>query len=189
MRFLAIAGALFCVLTSTPSQSRHFNGPDIHAISSEIAPSTVGGRSQARGRHVSKGKRAGTRHSRAARRSQVALATTDRACLTPDTRAVLDAAERHFNTRFALVSTCRPGAVIAGTRHASQHRYGRAVDLKVPAGTSKGAVVKWLYANAPGVTMIYRGMSHVHFDTGPYHKLACGGCGVRRQRTRLAHVN
>lgn len=189
MKLSLIAGALFCVLISTPSQSRHFNGPDIHGFGA----GTTAAANQGRVRQHRKVARLDVRHSRRAGRVHGAgksVATTDRACLTADTRAVLDAAERHFNTRFALVSTCRPGAVIAGTRHASQHRYGRAVDFKVPAGTSKGAVVKWLYANAPGVTMIYRGMGHVHFDTGPYHKLACGGCGVRRNaRTRLAHVH
>jgi uncharacterized protein YcbK (DUF882 family) len=109
-------------------------------------------------------------------------ATTDRSCLTPDTRAILESAEAHFNTHFIVVSTCRPGAVIAGTHDASQHRYGRAVDLLVPRGVSKRAVVRWLFANAPGVTMTYARMAHVHFDTGPYHALACGGCG-RRART------
>ena len=179
-----IAGALaFAYVTlSTPA---HSIGVDVHGFSQG---------SVEQGRKVTRGKRrvvsSGHRNIRGVRgRATKGVATTDRACLTADTRAVLDAAERHFNTRFALVSTCRPGAVIAGTRHASQHRYGRAVDLNVPNTVSKGAVVKWLYANAPGVTMIYRGMSHVHFDTGPYHNLACGGCGVRKARTRYAHVN
>lgn len=118
-----------------------------------------------------------------------ARATTDRGCLTADTRAVLEAAERQFGVRFVLVSTCRPGAVIAGTRHASQHRYGRAVDLKVPRSVSKRAVVRWLYAHARGVTMVYRSMAHVHFDTGPYHALACGGCGTPKGKVRYAHAH
>lgn len=116
-------------------------------------------------------------------------ASVSRNCLTYDTRAVLDRAEAHFGVTFKLVSTCRPGAIIAGTHHVSEHAHGRAVDLMAPRGTSKAAVVKWLYANAPGVTMIYRGMAHVHFDTGSYHKLACGGCGQRKhQRVRYAHA-
>ena len=114
-------------------------------------------------------------------------ATVSRSCLTWQTRSILEAAESHFGVTFRLVSTCRPGAVIAGTRHASQHRYGKAVDLMVPAGVSKRAVVRWFYERAPGVTMVYRSMAHVHFDTGPYHKLACGGCGGKR-RTRFAHA-
>jgi uncharacterized protein YcbK (DUF882 family) len=115
--------------------------------------------------------------------------STSRDCLTYDTRAVLERAEAHFGVTFTLVSTCRPGAFIAGTHHLSEHSRGRAVDLLVPRGTSKAAVVKWLYVNAPGVTMVYRGMAHVHFDTGQYHKLACGGCGQRKQRrVRYAHA-
>jgi len=114
-------------------------------------------------------------------------ATVSRACLTPDTRAILEQAEAHFGVTFKLVSTCRPGAVIAGTEHPSEHRYGKAVDLLPPPG-KKAAVVKWLFAHAPGVTMVYAHMPHVHFDTGPYHKLACGGCGRAPRRAHVAHL-
>lgn len=123
-----------------------------------------------------------------ARPRQNGGATTSRSCLTYDTRAVLERAESHFGVTFKLVSTCRPGAFIAGTNHVSEHARGRAVDLLVPRGVSKQAVVRWFYANARGVTMVYRGMAHVHFDTGRYHKLACGGCGSRKaKRVRYAH--
>lgn len=102
-------------------------------------------------------------------------ATTSRACLTPGTRAILRAAEAHFNTRFTLVSTCRPGALLAGTHEASQHAFGRAVDLVVPGGPEKKyAVVRWLYAHTRGLVMTYYDMPHVHFDTGPYHALTRG---------------
>jgi hypothetical protein len=111
-------------------------------------------------------------------------ATVSRSCLTTDTRALLEQAEAHFGVTFTLVSTCRPGAVIAGTNHPSEHRYGKAVDLLVPRGTSKAEVVKWFYAHARGVIMTYARMKHVHFDTGPYHTLACGGC----HRVRVAHA-
>lgn len=122
----------------------------------------------------------------AAKRHQGTGATTARACLTADTRAVLEQAEAHFGVSFVLVSTCRPGARIAGTNHISEHARGRAVDLKVPRGLSKAAVVRWLFGHARGVTMVYRHLAHVHFDTGRYHTLACGGCG-RPRHTRLAH--
>lgn len=112
-----------------------------------------------------------------------AKASVSRACLTPDTRAVLNQAEDHFGVKFRIVSTCRPGARIAGTRHISQHARGRAVDLIVPRSIAKAAVVRWFYEHAKGVTMVYRGMAHVHFDTGPYHALACGGC---RKHHRVA---
>lgn len=116
-------------------------------------------------------------------------ATNDRACLTADTRSILERAEEHFGVTFKLASTCRPGAKIAGTNYDSEHAFGRAVDLLVPRGTSKAEVVQWFYRNAKGVTMVYRGMAHVHFDTGPFHKLACGGCGGGRKRhARVAHL-
>lgn len=114
-------------------------------------------------------------------------ASTNRSCLTYDTRALLEQAEAHFGVTFKLVSTCRPGARIAGTNHISEHAHGRAVDLMVPRRISKQAVVRWFYAHAKGVTMVYRSMAHVHFDTGPYHKLACGGCNKPRH-TKTALV-
>jgi hypothetical protein len=98
--------------------------------------------------------------------------TVSRACLTSDTRAVLEGAEAHFAIKFQLVSTCRPGAIIAGTQDKpSWHRYGRAVDLLVPAGIAKSELVTWLYEHARGVVMTYYNMPHIHFDTGTYHKL------------------
>lgn len=106
-------------------------------------------------------------------------ASTSRTCLTRDTRAVLERAEAHFGARFHLVSTCRPGARIAGSGRVSQHALNRAVDFKVPRGTSKEAVVRWLHARARGVTMTYRNMAHVHFDTGPHHALIRGANAYR----------
>lgn len=125
-------------------------------------------------------------HVRSASAGHGAGATTSRSCLTGQTRALLEEAERHFGVTFHLVSTCRPGAIIAGTNHPSEHRYGKAVDLLPPPGR-KAEVVRWFYAHAPGVTMTYARMPHIHFDTGPYHKLACGGCG-RPRRAHVAHL-
>ena len=99
-----------------------------------------------------------------------------RTCLTADTRAVLNRLEARFGT-VKVISTCRPGAVIAGTNRPSYHRYGKAVDFNVPRGVSEAAVVQWLYANNRGVVMTYRNMGHIHFDTGSYHKIAYGGGG------------
>lgn len=99
-------------------------------------------------------------------------AHTSRDCLTRDTRVVLEEAEAHFG-RFEIVSTCRPGAVIAGSGgKPSEHRFGRAVDFKAPPGASKAAIVKWLYSRTRGLVMTYRSMPHIHFDTGPYHKIS-----------------
>ena len=115
--------------------------------------------------------------------------STSPACLTPATRDVLRAAEAHFGREFKLVSTCRPGAVIAGTRRASQHRYGRAVDLLVPRDLSKAAVARWLYAHARGVVMTYYNMPQIHFDTGPYHAMVwrADAYGGRRLAHRGRH--
>jgi hypothetical protein len=115
-------------------------------------------------------------------------ASASRSCLTAETRGVLARLEARFGA-VKVISTCRPGAVIAGSGgRPSYHRYGKAVDFNVPRGVSKAEVVRWLYANNRGVVMTYRGMGHVHFDTGSYHKIACGGCGKRKARNAYAAV-
>jgi hypothetical protein len=74
-----------------------------------------------------------------------------------------------------IISTCRPGARIAGTGKISKHASGQAVDFN--AGSRKGAVVKWLIANhKSGGTMTYAGMSHIHVDIG-HHFVALGSGG------------
>jgi Peptidase M15 len=113
-----------------------------------------------------------------------------RSCLTPETRQLLESVESRFGP-VQIVSTCRPGAVIAGTRHASMHRYGRAVDFNAPSGR-KAEIVRWLAANNPGGTMTYASMSHIHMDTGSYHFVTLGAGGRGRAHahglapTRLA---
>jgi hypothetical protein len=94
-------------------------------------------------------------------------AGTSRTCLTAPTRALLGRIEAQFG-RVQIISTCRPGAVIAGTGRRSKHASGQAVDFNAPAG-KKGAVVQWLIANhKSGGTMTYRGMSHIHVDIGQH---------------------
>jgi hypothetical protein len=89
-----------------------------------------------------------------------------RACLTAAARALLDRIEQEFGTVKAI-STCRPGAVIAGTWHPSRHASGNAVDFL--AGSRKAAIVEWLIANHHGGgTMTYAGMDHIHVDVGPH---------------------
>jgi Peptidase M15 len=91
---------------------------------------------------------------------------TSRGCLTAATRALLDRLEAQFG-KMQIISTCRPGAVIAGTGRRSKHASGQAIDFN--AGARKAEVVRWLIANhKSGGTMTYRGMSHVHVDVG-YH--------------------
>jgi uncharacterized protein YcbK (DUF882 family) len=66
-----------------------------------------------------------------------------------------------------IISTCRPGARIAGTTVMSKHATGEAVDFE--AGSRKGDVVRWLIANhKAGGTMTYAGMSHIHADVGSH---------------------
>jgi peptidase M15-like protein len=101
---------------------------------------------------------------------------TSRSCLTPSTRALLDRIEAHFG-KMQIISTCRPGAVIAGTGRRSKHASGEAVDFN--AGNRKGEVVRWLIANhKSGGTMTYRGMQHIHVDVG-YHFVSLNSGGGR----------
>lgn len=93
-----------------------------------------------------------------------AKASVSRSCLTPQTRALLGRLEARFG-RQHVISTCRPGAVIAGTGRPSQHRYGKAVDFR-PNG-NRGAILAWLRANTPGAVITYNS-GHIHFDTGGY---------------------
>jgi hypothetical protein len=96
-----------------------------------------------------------------------------RGCLTPAARSLLNRIESRFGS-VEIVSTCRPGAVIAGTNKPSRHRSGNAIDFS--AGSRKGAIVSWLIANHhSGGTMTYRGMNHIHVDIGPrFVKLGAG---------------
>jgi hypothetical protein len=87
-----------------------------------------------------------------------------RACLRPEARALLDRIEAEFGP-MEIISTCRPGARIAGTGRISKHATGEAIDFN--AGSRKGDVVRWLIANhRDGGTMTYATMSHIHVDVG-----------------------
>jgi hypothetical protein len=106
-----------------------------------------------------------------------------RSCLTPAARALLSRIEEKFGPVQA-VSTCRPGALIAGTGRLSRHASGNAVDLK--AGARRAAILEWLIANhRSGGIMTYAGMDHIHVDIGPYFVSIAGGVhwsGWRRAR-------
>jgi hypothetical protein len=93
-------------------------------------------------------------------------ASASRTCLTSAARGLLARIEQRFGA-VQLVSTCRPGARIAGTGRISRHASGNAIDFN--AGGRKSAIVNWLIANhRSGGTMTYAGMSHVHVDIGPH---------------------
>ena len=88
-----------------------------------------------------------------------------RDCLTAAARALLGRIEERFG-EMRIVSTCRPGARIAGTGRPSKHASGDAVDFD--AGERKEQVIAWLVENHhDGGTMTYAGMDHVHVDIGP----------------------
>ncbi|MFA5949033.1 MAG: D-Ala-D-Ala carboxypeptidase family metallohydrolase [Hyphomicrobium sp.] len=92
-------------------------------------------------------------------------AGTSRSCLQSEARALLGRIEAQFGP-VSIVSTCRPGAVVAGSGKPSKHRYGMAIDFS--AGGRKGAIVNWLLQNHhSGGTMTYANMSHIHVDIGP----------------------
>lgn len=104
-------------------------------------------------------------------------ASTNRACLTSSTRALLSRIEQRFGT-VQIVSTCRAGATIRNTGKRSKHASGEAVDFVAPRG-KKGEIVKWLIANhRGGGTMTYPGMNHIHVDVG-YRFVSLAGRRVR----------
>jgi hypothetical protein len=102
---------------------------------------------------------------------------TSRSCLTSSARALLGRIESQFGA-VQIISTCRPGARIAGSGRISRHASGNAVDFN--AGGRKAAIVRWLIANhKSGGTMTYAGMSHIHVDIG-YHFVSLGSGGRHR---------
>jgi hypothetical protein len=102
-------------------------------------------------------------HSHTHSHSHRGGASASRACLTGDTRALLSRFEARFGS-VKVISTCRPGAVIAGSGRPSQHRYGKAVDF-MPNPGQRGAMLAWLRSNANGAVITYAS-GHIHFDTG-----------------------
>jgi Peptidase M15 len=105
-----------------------------------------------------------------------------RSCLTPAARSLLERIEVQFG-HVGIISTCRPGAVIAGSGRPSRHASGNAIDFNAPAGR-KSEVVRWLIANhRAGGVMTYSDMNHIHVDIG-HHFVALGAAsgGSRRWR-------
>jgi Peptidase M15 len=99
-----------------------------------------------------------------------------RGCLSAPARALLERIEGQFGA-MQVISTCRPGARIAGTGRTSRHASGNAIDFN--AGGRKGEVVRWLIANhKDGGIMTYAGMSHIHVDIG-YRFVALNSGGRR----------
>ena len=102
-----------------------------------------------------------------------------RKCLTKPVHELLDKVEARFGP-VRVISTCRPGARIAGSGRISRHASGNAVDFE--AGSRKGAIINWLVANHKhGGTMTYPDMSHIHIDVGQHFVSLAGG---RKYATR-----
>jgi uncharacterized protein YcbK (DUF882 family) len=110
-------------------------------------------------------------------------ASTSRNCLTPAAKNLLARIEAQFG-RVQIVSTCRPGAIIAGSSHPSMHRYGMAIDFKT---SQKAAVVRWLAANNTGGTMTYANSDHIHADVGRYHFVSLAGQRSHRVASTSRH--
>jgi hypothetical protein len=98
---------------------------------------------------------------------------TSRSCLTGAAQSLLNSIESRFGP-VRIVSTCRPGATIAGSGKPSRHASGNAIDFE--AGGRKGEIVRWLAANhSGGGTMTYGDSSHIHVDVGSrFVSLAAG---------------
>jgi uncharacterized protein YcbK (DUF882 family) len=170
------------VLPALPANAQHAGDP---AASYGISTSHLQG--AARVAYRARGNRRGYTHARRYQRGYAyrhakrhvhrhahrhthrhAGAGASRACLTADTRRVLSGLEARFGS-VRVISTCRPGAVIAGSGRPSQHRYGKAVDF-VPNG-NRAAIMSWLRSNANGAVITYAS-GHIHFDTGGYRNFA-----------------
>ena len=94
-------------------------------------------------------------------------------CLSPLALRLLDRIETQFGS-VEIVSTCRPGAVIAGTSRPSLHGSGNAIDFN--AGSRKDQILVWLIANHQGGgTMTYPDMDHIHVDIGRHFVSLAGG--------------
>lgn len=101
-----------------------------------------------------------------------------RQCLTARARELLDRIETKFGL-VKVVSTCRPGATIAGSGRISRHASGNAIDFD--AGTRKALIVDWLVAtHLDGGTMTYPDMDHIHVDIGPHFVSLAGPRMARR---------
>jgi hypothetical protein len=193
--YAAIVGAAAAVALSAPAEARIDNGPisslyenDGHRSITEPKRARENRASARRGSGKSARLRSGNRRvvSSGGRKSRLAsrAVTADhagggasRSCLQAPARSLLDKIEQQFGP-VNVISTCRPGAVIAGSGKPSKHRYGLAVDFD--AGGRKGAIVNWLRANHhSGGTMTYANMSHIHVDIGP-HFVQLGAGGRRR---------
>jgi uncharacterized protein YcbK (DUF882 family) len=173
-RFLSIAAALagFAALAATSAVAAPHPESNSSSVSRPSLAKNHTVKSKSRYAYKAKSKRsaksgksrryAGKKGLKSRSFTKYASGGTSRSCLQPQARALLNRIESQF---VSIVSTCRPGAVIATSGKPSKHRYGLAIDFS--AGSRKGAIVNWLIKNHhSGGTMTYRGMNHIHVDIG-----------------------
>jgi hypothetical protein len=191
---VAIGVALCALATGAEAQSGRmrvgvYHGYDAHADSDWRSVRPPAKRRSVRGgkrRHVAgRGRRGGAvRHPPTSGRGFVPFsrsAGTSRSCLSPAARNLLARIESQFGS-VGIVSTCRAGAVIAGSGRPSRHASGNAIDFNAPAG-KKADVVRWLIANhRAGGVMTYARMNHIHVDIG--HRFVALGAGGGGRRWR-----
>jgi uncharacterized protein YcbK (DUF882 family) len=105
-------------------------------------------------------------------------------CVPAEIKLLLDDVERHFG-QVQVISTHRPGAIVAGTGRRSKHADCRAVDF-IPARGKYREVADWLkQVHEGGVGTYSCGMQHIHIDNGDnrrWHK--CVGGSSRSAKNR-----
>jgi uncharacterized protein YcbK (DUF882 family) len=122
-----------------------------------------------------------------------AAPSTSRACLPASLKNALASVESHYGA-VRVISTHRPGAFIAGTRHPSLHATCRAVDFH-PAPGTYGQVLAYVRSHWKGGIGTYSGLSHhIHLDVGSakqWHTHIPGGrlAGDRPRPRRAAAQN
>lgn len=146
------------------------------------AGSAVRGQAVRSGRQSRAARKTRTRRMAARGIAGFARGGVSRSCLSPPARALLERIEAQFGG-VRIVSTCRPGAVIAGSGRPSRHASGNAIDFNAPAGR-RLEVVQWLIVNhRSGGVMTYAAMNHIHVDIGRrFVALGSGGGRHRWQR-------
>ena len=177
---VALGLSLGLITTAASSRTYDFEHNSWHADDGDRSSSSAPRRHRVAYAYRSDGEEADPLNHRSVTRDHPAArhgqGGTSRGCLTASTRALLDRIEAKFG-KMQIISTCRPGAVIAGTGRRSKHASGQAIDFN--AGARKAEVVRWLIANhKSGGTMTYRGMSHIHVDVG-YHFVSLNSASGR----------
>lgn len=181
----ALAG--IAVIAPSLAEARTYNGivPSLYDRDGSKRPSVSASKPKAKSKkyYGKKKRKSARRYKRVRTKAQRTRgrksggATASRACLKPAARALLGRIEANFGP-VRVISTCRPGALIAGSGKPSKHGFGLAVDFD--AGARKGQIVQWLIKNHhSGGTMTYAGMSHIHVDIGP--RFVSLGAGRRRR--------